>query len=118
MLNAFWWLLTVEAIGIAAFPIAYALLPRLRDRGYSVTKPLGILILGYLAWILSVLHIVPSVRVSIALLLLAMGAASAWVRVAPPRGAEGLRSSGVEDNRRRGGRVPGLFHRLGYLPGL
>ncbi len=78
MLNAFWWLLTVEAIGIAAFPIAYALLPRLRDRGYSVTKPLGILILGYLAWILSVLHVVPSVRLSIALLLLAMGAASAW----------------------------------------
>ena len=77
MLNAFWWILTVEAIGLAAFPIAYLLLPGLRDRGYSISKPLGIVLLGYASWILSVLHIVPSVRASIAILLVAIGAASA-----------------------------------------
>ena len=46
MLNFLWWLLIVEAIGLAAFPLAYYLLKRLPDRGFSVSKPLGILILG------------------------------------------------------------------------
>ena len=78
MLDAFWWLLTVEAIGLAAFPLAYLLLPSVRDRGYSVSKPLGILFIGYASWILSVLHIVPSVRLSIVALLLVMGGLSAW----------------------------------------
>ena len=78
MLDALWWLLTVEAVGLAAFPLAYFLLPWIRDRGYSISKPLGILFIGYASWILSVLHIVPSVRLSIVALLLAMGALSAW----------------------------------------
>jgi YYY domain-containing protein len=78
MLNAFWWLLAAEAIGLAAFPLAYFLFPRLADRGYSVSKPLGLLVIGYLSWILSVLHVLPSVRASLLALLLAMGALSAW----------------------------------------
>ena len=77
MLNAFWWYLTVQAVGLAAFPLAYLLLPRLRDRGYSIAKPLGILLIGYASWILSVLHILPSVRLSIVALLLVMGGLSA-----------------------------------------
>ena len=78
MLNAFWWLITAEAIGLAAFPLAYFLFPRLRDRGYSVSKPLGILVIGFASWMLSLLHIVPSVRLSIVALLLVMGALSGW----------------------------------------
>ena len=77
MLNAFWWLITAEAVGLAAFPLAYFLFPRLTDRGYSVSKPLGILFVAYASWILSVLHILPSVRITIVALLLLMGAASA-----------------------------------------
>ncbi len=78
MLNAFWWFLTAEAIGLAAFPLAFYLFPRLTDRGFSVSKPLGILIIGYVSWILSALHILPSVRVTLILLLLLMGGLSAW----------------------------------------
>ena len=78
MLNAFWWLITAEAVGLAAFPLAYFLFPRLKDRGYSVSKPLGILFVAYASWILSVLHILPSVRITIIALLLVMGVASAW----------------------------------------
>ena len=78
MLNVFWWLITVEAIGLATFPLAYHLLPRLRDRGYSVSKPLGILLIGYASWMLGVLHIVPSVRLTLVGLLLVLGAFSAW----------------------------------------
>ena len=72
MLNALWWLFTVEALGLAAFPLAYFLLPRVRDRGYSVSKPLGILFIGYASWILSVTHILPSVQLTLVALLLAI----------------------------------------------
>ena len=78
MLSVIWWLLVVEAIGLAAFPLAYFLLPRLKDRGYSLSKPLGILIIGFASWILSVLHILPSIRLSILAFLLIMAAWSAW----------------------------------------
>ena len=78
MLDAIWWLVTVEAIGLAAFPIAYLLLPRLRDRGYSLSKPLGILLIGYASWILSQAHVLPSERLSLTALLLAMAVFSAW----------------------------------------
>ena len=78
MLNAFWWVLTVEAIGLVAFPLAYFLFPRLADRGYTVSKPLGILLIGYASWILSILHVMPSVRLSLVSLLLLMGTLSTW----------------------------------------
>jgi YYY domain-containing protein len=78
MLNVFWWFLTVEAIGLAAFPLAYYLLPKLADRGYSVSKPLGILLIAYVSWILGVLHILPSIRLTIIGLLLVMGGLSGW----------------------------------------
>lgn len=81
MLNFLWWLLIVEAIGLAAFPLAYYLLKRLPDRGFSVSKPLGILILGYSGWIMSVFHLVPSVRLSLIVLLLVLAGVSAAVVV-------------------------------------
>ena len=70
------WLVAVEAIGLAAFPLAYYLFPRLKDRGYSVSKPLGILIIGYAAWVLSVLHILPSIWLTVMALFLVMAAFS------------------------------------------
>ena len=79
MLNFLWWLITVEAIGLAAFPLTFYLLRRLPDRGFSVSKPLGILIVGYAAWILSVLHLVPSVRLSLTAILLVMAAISGYI---------------------------------------
>jgi YYY domain-containing protein len=78
MLNVLLWLLAVEAIGLAAFPLCYYLLPRLRDRGYAVSKPLGILLIAYVSWILSVLRLVPSVQLTILGLLVALGGLSGW----------------------------------------
>ncbi len=78
MLSAFWWYLIVQAIGLAVFPLAYFLFPKLADRGYSVSKPLGVLLIAYASWILSQLHLLPSVRISIIALLLVMGGLSAW----------------------------------------
>ena len=76
MLNVLLWLITVEIIGLAVFPLAYFLLPKLSDRGYGLSKPLGILLIGYVAWILSVLHLVPSVRLTLVGLLIVLAASS------------------------------------------
>ena len=72
------WLAAVEVIGLAAFPICHFLFPRLRDRGYAVSKAFGLLLLGYVSWVLSALHIVPSVRLTIFGLLILMAVVSAW----------------------------------------
>ena len=76
MLDVLLWLITVEIIGLAVFPLAYFLLPKLSDRGYGLSKPLGILLIGYAAWILSVLHLVPSVRLTLVGLLIVLAASS------------------------------------------
>ena len=77
MLNVLLWLITVEIIGLAVFPLAYFLLPKLSDRGYGLSKPLGLLLIGYVAWILSVLHLLPSVRATLFGLVLLLAASSA-----------------------------------------
>ena len=79
MLNVLWWLITVEALGLAVFPLAYYLFRRLPDRGFSVTKPLGILLVGYIAWILGALNIMPVVRVSLIVIMVLVASGSAWV---------------------------------------
>ena len=77
------WFIAVQIAGIAAFPLLFRLLPRIPDRGYSVSKPLGLLLLGYLSWILSQLYVLPSTQLTLALVLAAMAAAAgayAWQR--------------------------------------
>ena len=77
MLNVLLWLITVEIIGLAVFPLAYFLLPKLSDRGYGLSKPLGILLIGYVAWILGALHLLPSVRATLFGLVLLAAVSSA-----------------------------------------
>lgn len=54
------WLLVVQLAGLAAFPIAFALMPALRDRGYSVAKPLGLILLAWPLWLLGSFNLVPT----------------------------------------------------------
>ncbi|MCZ7355627.1 MAG: DUF2298 domain-containing protein [Candidatus Methanoperedens sp.] len=51
---AIWWL-ALEIIGLIALPIAAHVGSNLKDRGYSISKPLGLLLLTYISWIISVL---------------------------------------------------------------
>ena len=78
MLDALRWLITIEIIGLAAFPLAFYLLPRLADRGFTLSKPFGILLVSYLFWVLGLAHIPTIQPVAIALVLL-MAAASAYI---------------------------------------
>ncbi len=77
------WLLAIYLVGAAAFPLGFVALRRLRDRGYLLSKTLGVLLLGYLAWLLPSVGIAPYTRLTVGLLLLAMVAAGgvvAWRR--------------------------------------
>ena len=78
MLDALKWLITVELIGLAAFPLAFYLLPRLADRGFTLSKPLGILLVSYLFWMLGLAHIPTAQPTAIALVLL-LAALSAYI---------------------------------------
>ena len=49
-LGTVFWYLSLLAMGIVAFPIVFALCPRLADGGYGVSKITGLLALAFLAW--------------------------------------------------------------------
>lgn len=73
-----WWLAGTVA-GAAAFPIAWRLFDRLPDRGYGLSRTLGILLGGYLLWLsasVGILRNSPGGAVA-ALLMVAAGAAVA-----------------------------------------
>jgi len=57
-------------IGVLAFPIAYRFLSRLPGKGYAFSKPLGLLLWGYVFWLLCELHIIQN---SIGGIYLALG---------------------------------------------
>lgn len=46
------WLLVILLLGWCAFPLCFAMLRGLRDRGYALAKIIGLLWVGYLSWLL------------------------------------------------------------------
>ncbi len=78
MVDVLSWLVAVQVIGLAAFPLAYFLFPRLADRGYSLSKPLGIVLVAYLSWALGQARVLPSTGITIAALVVALAALSGW----------------------------------------
>jgi YYY domain-containing protein len=49
-----WWIL-IQIFGLVALPLAFRLFRRLPDRGYGFSKALGLLLAGYIFWLLGVL---------------------------------------------------------------
>ncbi len=78
MLFAILWYLTLTLTGLLAFPLAYRLLPALADRGYALSRALGLLVWGYLFWLLASLHLAANAPGSILTALMAL-AAVGWV---------------------------------------
>jgi YYY domain-containing protein len=78
LVSALYWLLVIELIGLIAFPLAFAILPRLTDRGYSVAKPLGLLLLSWPLWLLGSLHLVPTTSYTLWGTLALLSIASGW----------------------------------------
>ena len=46
------WYLAIAACGLLALPLAFKFFRHLPDRGYTFTKPLGLLTIGYVFWLL------------------------------------------------------------------
>ena len=78
MANALTWLLAAELIGLLAFPLAFILFSGLKDRGYSVAKPLGLILLSWPLWMLGSLHIVPTTPLTLWAALGLFAVVSGW----------------------------------------
>src|SRR5438874_273491 len=52
---------------------------RLPDRGWAFSKPLGLLLVGYAAWLIGMVQALPFGRLSNILMLLALAGCSAWL---------------------------------------
>ncbi len=77
------WLLLVEGLGLLTLPLAHFFLGRLADGGYLPAKALGILLLGYLSWLLAATKALPYTRWTLLLvlgLLLVAGGIVGWRR--------------------------------------
>ncbi|MEK7681344.1 MAG: DUF2298 domain-containing protein, partial [Chloroflexota bacterium] len=73
---AVWWL-TALLLGLAAFPLTFALFGRLHDRGYGLSKALALLLVGYAVWLLSYSG-VPMLRLTIVLMVGVLVAAGGY----------------------------------------
>ena len=77
MTEAFFWWLTFLLLGLAALPITFSVFRNLSDRGYGFTRPLALLLFGYLFWILITVGALPNNRgaaIGVALIVLAISA--------------------------------------------
>ncbi len=52
-----WWLI-IQLLGLTAMPLAFRLFRWLPDRGYTFSKPLGVLLVSFLFWLLNSLGFV------------------------------------------------------------
>ena len=72
------WYLTVTLLGWLTFPLAFRLFPALADRGYSLSRALGLLVWGYLFWLLTSLGISQNNAGGLLLGLLVLMGLSVW----------------------------------------
>jgi YYY domain-containing protein len=79
MLAALWWWAAAQVIALCAAPLAVRLFRPLADRGYGLSKAFGLLLFGYLGWLLPVLHLLPNYRLTLILLLVGIAAGAGWV---------------------------------------
>ncbi len=49
----FVWLIAIQLVALAAMPLAYVVFRPLPDRGYLLAKPLGLLLVATIAWLLA-----------------------------------------------------------------
>jgi YYY domain-containing protein len=71
-----WWFL-LSFVGVLMLPLCQAVFRRLPDRGYALSKPFGLLLLGYVFWLLNTARILPNDMGGIIFALLLLTALSA-----------------------------------------
>ncbi|MHB1131709.1 MAG: DUF2298 domain-containing protein [Chloroflexota bacterium] len=78
MFDVLLWLVAVEALTLAALPLAWWLLRPLPDRGLAFARPLALLAVGYPLWLGSSFGVLANRRNTIFLLILALALACWW----------------------------------------
>jgi len=78
MSEAIRWWLVLELIAGALLPLCLALFRRLPDRGYSLSKPFGLLFVGYTFWLLNSAHLLPNSNRGVLAALLLLALVSGW----------------------------------------
>ena len=71
------WLIST-VLGVAAFPLLFSILPGLKDRGYSISRVVGLVLVTFLSWLLSSLKIFPFGTASVIFSLLCLICLSLW----------------------------------------
>jgi YYY domain-containing protein len=79
MISLFLWYLIISILGLAAFPLVYHFLPALEDRGYALSRILGLLLWGYLFWLLGSLGILKNDLGGELFVLLVLILSGGWV---------------------------------------
>ncbi len=79
------WVIAVEIIGLLAWPLTAIVCRRLPDRGYPLSKALGLLLVAWLVWMVASLQWIPFTVYTVvgAVLVLAFANALIWRRFAP-----------------------------------
>ena len=74
----FWWL-ALLIVGLVSFPLVSRVCSNLSDKGYSISKLVGLLILTFLVWIFSSLKILPFGYISILISFFLLAALSIYL---------------------------------------
>jgi YYY domain-containing protein len=59
MIDVLRWLAIVEGLGVAVLPLVWAMFAGQPTRGAAYARPLSVLLLGMVAWLLAALHLLP-----------------------------------------------------------
>lgn len=84
MVSILTWYLAISALGIAAWPLAFRLLPGLPDRGYTISRALGLMLAGYVFWLLGSLGFLGNTVGGILFSMLIVGGLALWAYMTRP----------------------------------
>jgi len=89
------WYLTVTLLGWLTFPLVYRLFPALPDRGYSLSRAAGLLVWGYVFWLLTSLGLSQNDAGGLLLGLLVLAGLSFWALRSVDRGRQTIDDRGM-----------------------
>ena len=78
MLYVILWYVVIFLLGWLTFPLAFRLLPGLADRGFTLSRTLGLLLWGYLFWLLASLGVLRNDRGGLLFAFALLIALSLW----------------------------------------
>jgi len=78
MLSPILWYLAISLVGWLTLPLAYRLLPALADRGYAFARALGVLLWGFIFWLLASLGLLRNDLGGLLFALLVLIGLSGW----------------------------------------